>query len=254
MVDRLVPRHQGVTVLIYHRVGGGSDSAVDLPVDEFSAQMAHLASNHSVLGLKDAINALKSADGCGAAVVVTFDDGTSDFAEHAVPVLVDHGIPATLYVATHFVDQQEAFPWDAPPATWSQLAEAVATGMVEVGSHSHRHLLFDRIDRAAAADEVNRSVELIGDHLGTTAAHFAYPKALAPSPETELTVRAAFRSAALAGSGVNRAGTDVHRLRRTPIQRGMTIERFEALCNGAGRLEGVVRERSAPWRYRQATS
>ena len=38
-LDRLVPRGNGITVLIYHRVGGGTDSSVDLPTAEFAEQI-----------------------------------------------------------------------------------------------------------------------------------------------------------------------------------------------------------------------
>lgn len=252
-LDRLVPRGNGITVLIYHRVGGGTDSSVDLPTAEFAEQMAHLSSRHRVLSLDDATAAL--AGGVAApAVVVTFDDGTTDFADNALPVLVDHRVPATLYAATHFIDQRIPFPWGAPPASWPQLAEAVASGRVTVGSHSHRHLLFDRIDWSAASDEVTRSIDSIQRHLGAVPAHFAYPKAIPPAPATEVVVRSSFASAALAGCGANGPGADLHRLRRTPVQRGLTLDRFEALCTGAGRFEGLVRERTARWRYRGATA
>ncbi len=240
-------------MLIYHRVGGGSDSSVDLPTAEFTEQMAHLVVRHRVLSVDEAAAALAGGV-VEPGVVVTFDDGTADFADNALPVLVDHRVPATLYAATHFIDQHIPFPWGAPPASWQQLADAVASGLVTVGSHSHRHLLFDRIDWSTASDEVTRSSELIHQHLGTAPAHFAYPKAIPPAPATEVVVRSSFTSAALAGCGANGCGADLHRLRRTPVQRGLTLDGFEALCTGAGRLEGLVRERTARWRYRGATA
>ena len=49
--DRVRPPRAGVTVLIYHRVGGGSDSDVDLAPHEFERQLQHLVEHHQVLDL-----------------------------------------------------------------------------------------------------------------------------------------------------------------------------------------------------------
>ena len=46
-------------------------------------------------------------------VLVTFDDGYRDFAEHAWPILKRHGIPVTLFVPTAYPgDPDRAFWWD----------------------------------------------------------------------------------------------------------------------------------------------
>ncbi len=52
--DRVIKPADGVTVLIYHRVGGGSDSEVDLDVDAFRAQLEHLRDHHTVIDLDTA--------------------------------------------------------------------------------------------------------------------------------------------------------------------------------------------------------
>jgi len=257
--DAALPRHTGVTVLIYHRVGGGSDSQVDLPVDEFDRQMAHLAEHTTVVTLDDAVASLAAGrpdeDHDGSRVVITFDDGTDDFTDHAVPVLVKHSLPATLYAATSFIDAGTTFPWGAPPTSWTALRDATATGLVTIGSHTHSHWLLDRLDPAAIADDLDRSIELIGTHLGTAPAHFAYPKALPGSPQAEIAVRRRFTSAALAASRVNRPGrTDLHRLWRTPVQRADGFEFFTAKADGGLRLEGELRALAARIKYRGATT
>lgn len=249
-VDRLVPPPDGIVVLIYHRVGGGSASEVDLDVDVFSEQMAHLAERHRVFSLDDAVEALVSGDPVGG-VVVTFDDGTTDFAEHVVPILVDHRVPATLYVATRFVDEQEEFPWGAPPITWAALRDAASTGLITIGSHTHAHWLMDRLEPTMIAEDLDRSIDLIGEHVGTRPEHFAYPKALPGSPEAEIAVRRRFRSAALAANRVNRPGrTDLHRIWRTPVQRADGNGFFAAKAAGGLRLEGELRSIVSRVKYR----
>ncbi len=46
-------------------------------------------------------------------VMVTFDDGYNDNLTEAKPILERHNIPATVYVASGFVDQSLEFYWDA---------------------------------------------------------------------------------------------------------------------------------------------
>lgn len=208
----------GLVVLIYHRVGGRTGVRVDLPTATFDAQMAELAATREVVALDDAVAALIAGDRVDDRAVVTFDDGTADFVDEALPVLVRHGVPATLYVATGHVEEARPFPDDGRPVSWSGLADAVTTGLVTIGSHTHGHVLLDRLAPGAVADDLDRSIGLIGERLGLRADHFAYPKALAPTRGAERLVRERFRSAALAGTRANPTGTDPLRLRRTPIQ------------------------------------
>jgi peptidoglycan/xylan/chitin deacetylase (PgdA/CDA1 family) len=239
--DRLRPSRPGIVVLGYHRVGARSAVEVDLPRALFAEQMAAVADR--AVTLDDALAALRSAPGPGPdPVVVTFDDGTADFVEEALPVLVEHGVPAVLYVATAFIDEGRPFRGDGQPATWSALADAVSTGLVTIGSHTHGHVLLDRADPAVVADELDRSRALIEDRLGVSADHFAYPRAVPGSDAADALVRDRFRSAALAGMRANRYGaTDPHRLSRSPIQLSDGMRWFEAKVEGGMGLEDKLR-------------
>lgn len=253
VADRLLPKTHGVVVLIYHRVGGGSASEVDLDRETFETQLEFLASHHHVLALGDAVASLTSGQPTSG-VVLTFDDGTADFTDVVVPALERHGLPATLYAATQFIDEGVPFPWGAPPTSWAALRDATGTGLVTVGSHTHSHWLLDGRNEASVVDDLDRSIELIGEHIGTRPLDFAYPKAVPGSPAAELAVRRRFRSAALAASRVNRPGhTDAHRLWRTPIQRNDTPEFFAAKAAGGMRLEGQLRALAAKAKYRGDT-
>ena len=113
-----------------------------------------------------------------SSIVVSFDDGTADFAEIAVPILERHRVPATLYLATGFVDGEVPVPSGGRPVSWSALRDSVSTGLIDIGSHTHSHRLLDRVSRSAAASDLDRSIDLIGEHLGQPALDFAYPKAV----------------------------------------------------------------------------
>jgi peptidoglycan/xylan/chitin deacetylase (PgdA/CDA1 family) len=258
--DRVRPPARGVVVLIYHRVGGGSGTEVDLSPQAFDEQMAWLAASGRVVSLDAAVDMLDPSptEGAGPAVddpvVVTFDDGTADLADVATPILVRHGVPATVYLATRFVDEGIAFPDDGTPLSWSAVRDMASTGLVTFGSHTHGHLLLDRLPPAEAAGELDRARELIEDQVGAPAHHFAYPKAVAASPAVEPLVRARHRSAALGGNRPNPYGrTDVHRLARTAVQVSDGRDFFVRKARGGMALEDGIRRVVNRIRYRAAT-
>ncbi|MEO1063536.1 MAG: polysaccharide deacetylase family protein [Actinomycetota bacterium] len=246
----------GVTVLIYHRVGAGSTSEVDHPVALLDEQLGWLSTHHRVLSLDDAVAELRDPPAAPTpAVVVTFDDGTADFAEHAVPLLERHRVPATLYLGTGFTDEGRHWPGDAPPVSWGALADTLTTGLVTVGSHTHDHLLLDRADAAEIEYQLDRSIDLIGQHLGVAARHFAYPKAVPGNEAADRAVRQRFDSAALAGTRANVWGhTDVHRLARSPVQVSDGMRWFRRKVDGGLRLEDELRHRLNHLRYRNLRS
>lgn len=258
VADVLRPRARGLVVLIYHRVGRRTHTEVDLPLALFDDQIAWLAATLPVVSL-DAGLAWVGASGDVATddirVAVTFDDGTADFADLAVPVLERYRVPATLYVATEFLEEQRPFPNDGTPITWSALRDCVSTGLVAVGSHTHSHALLDRLPDAQVGGELDRSIALIGARLGVAATHFAYPKALMGSPAADRAVRDRFVSAAVAGGRVNRPGrTDAHRLARTPVQVSDGEGWFRRKARGGLALEESIRHAVNRLRYSGATT
>lgn len=263
--DRVRPPTPGVVVLLYHRVGGGSGTQIDMPAEQFDEQMAWLASTGRAASLDAAVDVLTpprpgattetepSTAADRLPVVVTFDDGTADLVDVALPILARHGVPATLYLATRHVDEQVPWPDDGVPLSWAGCRELVDSGLVTMGSHTHSHALLDRLDPPAAATELDRSKKLIEDHLDVQAQHFAYPKAVPPSPEVEAEVRRRFLTAALGGNRPNLpAATDLHRLARTAVQVSDGMRWFHRKAEGGMALEDTLRRGLNRIRYRGA--
>lgn len=256
-IHDLVRRPQrGVVVLCYHRVGRRTTSRVDLPGWLFEEQLARLVAGTGVVDLDGALTALAGPPPSEPGpVVVTFDDGTADFVEEALPILVRHRVPATLYVATDFVERGRPFPGSGAPLSWSALADAVSTGLVTVGSHTHTHALLDRLPDAMVDEELDRSIALIGERLGVVSRHFAYPKALAGTPAADAAVRARFASAALAGTRANSYGrTDPYRLARSPVQVDDGLAFFDRKVAGGMRMEDDLRRLVNRRRFAGATT
>jgi peptidoglycan/xylan/chitin deacetylase (PgdA/CDA1 family) len=229
-------------VLLYHRVGKGGGE-IELPSEAFEDHLAYLGERELVVGLDEALRA-----GTPGGVVVTFDDGYADFAEAVVPLLVKHSVPATLYLATGLIGNGGVNGFR--PLSWSQLAEAVSTGLVTVGAHTHTHADLSSAGERVCEEEMGRSKELIEDRLTRPCRHFAYPWAVS-SPIADGVARRLFDSAAVGAWRTNRSGRlDPYRLGRTPVLRSDGRMFFRAKVKGL--LDGEAlfyrAARRGPWR------
>jgi peptidoglycan/xylan/chitin deacetylase (PgdA/CDA1 family) len=236
----------GAVVLLYHQVGAPRPSAVNLTAARFSQQLDHLVRQGRVGSLDELVVAVRRDDRPlhdPPRFAITFDDGTADFVEVALPILERMQLPVTLYVATQWIEDGRSFWDDGTVLSWSALQDALQTGLVTIGSHTHSHALLDRSPAAAVTAELDRSIGLIEDNLGVTPQHFAYPKALPPSPAADLEVRARFRSAAVAGTKANPyRATDPFLLARSPVQVDDGLVWFRRKAAGGMRLEDELRE------------
>lgn len=112
-------------ILMYHRVA-------DVPVDpwglavtpaRFAAQMRALKRMRTPVPLDHMIERLLAGKLDKGAVAVTFDDAYRDVLTNALPVMREHGIPATVFVVTGKLGDERGFWWD-------RLAGAVLGGVL----------------------------------------------------------------------------------------------------------------------------
>lgn len=221
---------RGLTVLIYHRVGGGTADERDLGVGAFGRQLDVLR-GHRVVGLDAALNELAGGDD-SPKVVLTFDDGFADVHETAFPLLVERRLPFTVYLATAYIGG--LMHWDGSTArapglalSWGQCSELAASPLCTIGNHTHSHAR----PEALTSGDVDRCTQAIEDRLGVTPRHFAYTWGV-PVPAMEPQLRARFRSAVTGRLGRNHPKTDPLRLRRVPVRGSDPIEFFRAKLTG----------------------
>lgn len=95
-----------LSILIYHRVLDVPDPLQRGIVDRiiFERQMRGISRVFRVLPLIEAVTRLREDSLPRRAVVVTFDDGYRDNIDVALPILLRHGVHATFFIATGFLD------------------------------------------------------------------------------------------------------------------------------------------------------
>ena len=131
----------GLRVLVYHRI---DDPMAEPDLDpglisatpkEFRSQMELLAERYNVMSIGTVLAAQRGEARLPAgAVLLTFDDGYPDFAEHAWPVLREFNLPAVLFVPTAFPDRSggAGFWWDCLYAGLRRTDDSVVS-LPEVG-------------------------------------------------------------------------------------------------------------------------
>lgn len=95
-----------LSILIYHRVLARPDPLFPGEVDRalFERQLRLLKRFYTVLPLPVALQHLQDGNLPPRAACITFDDGYADNAEHALPLLQQHGLHATFFIATGYLN------------------------------------------------------------------------------------------------------------------------------------------------------
>jgi peptidoglycan/xylan/chitin deacetylase (PgdA/CDA1 family) len=183
-------------IFYYHRVAdiGFIDPHVDdwnVCPEAFERQIAALASFAELVPLLDLPRRLAANDSCEKPLVcITFDDAYASVCSKALPVLKRYQAPATVFVVTDAVGKREPMPFDrwsrthwkkAPEEAWramdwSELETCVASGVITLGGHSHRHLQGQNCTPAQLAEEAAQSRAALLERFGEAQARaYSYP-------------------------------------------------------------------------------
>ena len=230
-------RPTGLRVLYYHSVSDDPvRSSVSPPV--FERQMALLREGgFRLVSLTEAVTRLAGPGPVPArSVVVTLDDGFRDNYEQALPALLRHGVPATVfltvaYIGTDRLPTLTRTDFVPRPLDWAQVKEMQAHG-VHFGSHTLTHPMLSRVPAEQARREIVDSRRELEDRLGTAVPFFCYPRGDFDAGVQAMVREAGYRAACSTLPGVNDRRTDRYALRRTYVSRRDTPAEFARKLRG----------------------
>jgi peptidoglycan/xylan/chitin deacetylase (PgdA/CDA1 family) len=225
----------GLRILFYHRVADDRDELAVRP-REFRRQMEHLArEGYRVVDVMALGNLLDGDAVPKRTVALTFDDGFLDVAEQALPVLLDHGFRATVFVSPAVIDGTATFGWydEQPPLLdWDDVLYLDREGTLRFEAHSLTHPNLLSLDLAAADREIRGSKLALEARLERPVLAFSYPSGLYGERERRLVQAAGFRLAVSCEPGVNRPDVDRLALRRRQIDGRDRLLDFKAKLEG----------------------
>ena len=180
----------GATILCYHSIASAGpkkamqDDSVSCAL--FREHMAYLQEReYSFLSLGQLCSLLENRQPVPSrSVILTFDDGYRNNYTHAYPILAEFKIPATIFLTVSYIGMLE-FPWlskcvtpdnveDLSPLNWSQVSELIREG-IEMGSHSHTHMLLPLVNNTQLLEELSVSKQRIEEKIGQRVHSFALP-------------------------------------------------------------------------------
>jgi peptidoglycan/xylan/chitin deacetylase (PgdA/CDA1 family) len=161
--DVLGPREKrALGILMYHRVASPPPNwpkpTWNVPPWRFEQQLSGLLSRGwRAWPLSQVIECLRRELPIPRKTfVVTFDDGYANILHQAYPILTRFSVPATVFLATAYLDSTQPFPCDdwgpagqpgVPNDAWRPLTteecrRLTANGLIELGAHTHSHADF----------------------------------------------------------------------------------------------------------------
>jgi len=182
---------------MYHHVNSltgeqATSGSLTVKTEIFGQQMDYLTQQgYNVISIDQAVDGVIAGGGLPAKpMVITFDDGYTDFYTDAWPILQAHNFPATLFLTTGLVQSSGDY------LTWDQLRQMNASGLLTVGNHTWSHQSVAGGVREKVEYEIKTAQKQIEDFLGQKPTVFSYPygssSSMAHQILQEQGIRAAF--------------------------------------------------------------
>jgi peptidoglycan/xylan/chitin deacetylase (PgdA/CDA1 family) len=236
---------QSVPVLMYHSISDDAEAGVhpyyrtSTSPHQFASQMQYLSDNgYRTPSLSETIDQLKGrAVGDLKMVVITFDDGYSDFYREAFPVLTRFGLSATVYLPTSFIGDRPLQFKNRDCLTWAEVRELQKSGIL-FGSHTVTHPQLATLEATAVRGELANSKTAIEDKLGEAIDSFAYPYAFPEGDSSfvqmlrDALIESGYHNGVSTRIGTVRQQDDPYFLRRIPVNSLDDAALFEAKLHG----------------------
>ena len=227
-------RTERVPILMYHRIAEDGPPALAryrTHPDIFRAQMQWLRRHgfHAVSATELVQRLTQRTLFPGRPVMLTFDDGTSDFCHTAWPILRDCDLSAEVFVVTDLVGCEAS--WDAEYGDPAPLMDArtiaeLAKAGVRFGSHLATHRPADGLASAELLAELARSRSMLETWTGRPVTALAAPHGICDDRLVTLAERSGYEAIFTADEGLAQLGDNPLRLPRVEIRGGWDLQQF----------------------------
>lgn len=231
-----------IPILMYHSISNGGTRGFrefTLTPALFAAHIAYLcAQGYSILSVAGLVELRKKSALPAKPVVLTFDDGFTDFYTAALPVLEQYHAHASLFIPTRYLNSTSLWLKDIgegqrPMISRAQLVE-IANAGVDCGAHTHSHCHLDTVNESQGRRELTQSKETLEQIIGQAVTTFAYPYGHHHTQARQWVVDAGFQAACAVKNALSHSDDDLFALARITITQHTDVNKLAALLKGQG--------------------
>jgi peptidoglycan/xylan/chitin deacetylase (PgdA/CDA1 family) len=241
---------KALPILMYHHVSP-SPGLVTVSPEIFSEHMEYLArAGYTTLRADEFVDFLQGRRSVPAkSVLITFDDGYLDNYVHAYPVLQRLGLHAVIFTVTGWIGDGPPRPHAGQPGAelphcpshrdcklaiqegradsvmvrWSEIEAMERSGAIEVHSHTHSHVRWDKTYAAAERlaqleQDLIASRDVLRSRLGRASPHLCWPWGHREAGYRETAEKVGYMVQYTVDNGINTPGTDPREIRRLAVK------------------------------------
>ncbi len=226
-----IPQNYGrsvsVPILMYHYIGNNPNSAdkardvLSTAPDKFDEQMGYLAKNgFNPITFDTLYSALKGTGGLPSKpIILTFDDGYTDFYINAYPILQKNGFKAVSFIPTGLMNQGYYLTWD-------QIKEMDSGGLIQFEAHTINHLNLATLSPDQMKYQIVEGKKQLEEHLGHPVGFFAYPYGVSNAVAWQIVKEAGFLAAVGTWYGTVESEGNLVNMPRIRISGGLSLDEF----------------------------
>ena len=247
------------------------DRSLHMPRPVFEAVVARITRRFTIIPLGELVRRLELGQSVRGTASLTFDDAYQGAMTHAVPLLRQQGLPATVFIVAGAAARPQPFWWDTVgnvstaererlvldlagdaqrigaagtklpneylPALLSSLMAAL-DDLIEPGSHTLTHRNLSALDPISLASELRGSRETLAASFRRPIDIISYPYGFATREVAAATAREGYRAGVTLGFARARSVHHLHALPRINVPANLGLDALECWASGF-RLRGA---------------
>lgn len=223
----------GPSILMYHSISDNLNDPYSVTVNNFQKQILWLAEHgFEVISLSSMIQLVQARDygSLSKKVVITFDDGYKDFAINALPILLDNGVPATVFLVTEMLGGVAS--WNKQASDVQLMSEdevyIIKEKGISIGSHTCTHANLTLVENKELLRQLKNSREML-THLGESFHAFSYPWGQWTQQISNTVKSSGYKCALSVGEWTRLTAENTYNLPRISMTRDMDLKRFKSI-------------------------